>query len=401
MDGVRADAVVVAAGRSERMGGRDKLAADLAGRPVLAWSLAAIAASPMVERIALVRTAERAAQPRASWLPSKVVAVVAGGARRQESVAAGIRALEAADAARGASGDGADRRVLLVHDGARPLVSQRLVEAVARAAAEHGAAIPVLPVSETLKRVEGDIVTATVDRTGAATAQTPQGVRWDVLRSALASVRPDDVGELTDEAALLEAAGITVHAVPGEAANLKITRAEDLALAEARLAGTGTTRTGFASDGHPFGPGSGLRLGGVEIAGAPRLHGHSDGDVALHAIAGALLGAVAMGDLGGLHPADARTPRGIASADLLKSVRDALAAEGWRPVAVDVSIRAGRPWLADHMPGMRAAIAELLGVTIDAVSVKASTGNLSGDVGAGRVIEADAIATVGRSEARR
>jgi 2-C-methyl-D-erythritol 2,4-cyclodiphosphate synthase len=166
------------------------------------------------------------------------------------------------------------------------------------------------------------------------------------------------------------------------------------------LAGT-ATRTGFASDGHPFGPGDGLRLGGVEIAGAPRLHGHSDGDVALHAIAGALLGAVALGDLGGLHPADERTPRGIASADLLRSVVAGLAAEGWRPLAVDVSIRAGRPWLATHMPAMRAAIADLLGLGLDAVSLKASTGNLSGDVGAGRVIEADAIATVGPAEAGR
>jgi 2-C-methyl-D-erythritol 2,4-cyclodiphosphate synthase len=187
--------------------------------------------------------------------------------------------------------------------------------------------------------------------------------------------------------------------VPGEAANLKITRAEDLALAEARLARPGATRTGFGSDGHPFGPGDGLRLGGVEIAGAPRLHGHSDGDAALHAIAGALLGAVALGDLGGLYPADARTPRGIASTDLLASVVDALAAEGWQPVSVDLSIRAGRPWLADHMPGMRAAIAALLHLDLSAVSVKAATGNLSGDVGAGRTIEAEALATVGRSEA--
>jgi 2-C-methyl-D-erythritol 2,4-cyclodiphosphate synthase len=155
-------------------------------------------------------------------------------------------------------------------------------------------------------------------------------------------------------------------------------------------------RTGFGADLHPFGPGSGLRLGGVEIAGAPRLHGHSDGDVALHAIAGALLGATALGDLGGLHPADARTPRGIASADLLRGVVASLAAHGWRPASVDVSIRAARPWLAEHLPRMRQAIAELLGLDLAVVSVKASTGNLSGDAGAGRVIEAEAVATVAR-----
>jgi 2-C-methyl-D-erythritol 2,4-cyclodiphosphate synthase len=163
------------------------------------------------------------------------------------------------------------------------------------------------------------------------------------------------------------------------------------------VTGAGTTRTGFGSDLHPFGPAEGLRLGGVEIPGAPRLHGHSDGDVALHAIAGALLGAVALGDLGSMHPADARTPRGIASTDLLVRVRAALAGAGWRPLAVDLSIRAARPRLQEYLPGMRAAIADLLGIAIDAVSVKGSTGNLSGDAGAGRIIEAEAVATVIRA----
>jgi 2-C-methyl-D-erythritol 4-phosphate cytidylyltransferase / 2-C-methyl-D-erythritol 2,4-cyclodiphosphate synthase len=388
MPEVVADAVVVAAGRSERMGGQDKLAADLAGRPVLAWSLAALAASPIVDRIALVRTAEQAAAARPVWLPDKVVAVVAGGTRRQESVAAGIRALEAA---------APDQHVLLVHDGARPLVSLALIDAVARAASEHGAAIPVLPVAETLKRIDGESVTATVDRSGVATAQTPQGIRWDVLRQAIARVPADGAAELTDEAGLLEAAGIAVRAVPGEAANRKITLAEDLAILEAQLAGAGATRTGYARDGHAFGGGDGLRLGGVEIPGAPRLHGHSDGDAALHAIAGALLGAVAMGDLGSQYPADERTPRGIASADLLRNVRRSLADAGWRPVAVDLSIHAARPWLERHLPSMRVAIAALLELEDGAVSVKASTGNLSGDAGAGRTIEAEAIATVTRS----
>jgi 2-C-methyl-D-erythritol 4-phosphate cytidylyltransferase/2-C-methyl-D-erythritol 2,4-cyclodiphosphate synthase len=391
--GVVADAVVVAAGRSERMGGRDKLAAEIAGRPLLAWSLAAIAASPLVERIALVRAPEQLADPRPAWLPDKVTAVVAGGARRQDSVAAGIRALD-----RG-TGE-TDGRVLLVHDGARPLVSPALVDAVTRAAAEHGAAIPALPVSETLKRVDGDRVIGTVERAGMAAAQTPQGVRWDVLRDALGRVADTD-REFTDEAALLEAAGVAVHVVPGEAANLKVTRADDLDLAEARLGGGTVVRTGFGSDGHAFGPGDGLRLGGVEIANAPRLFGHSDGDAALHAIAGALLGAVALGDLGGLHPADERTPRGIPSTDLLRSVRRHLVDAGWAPRSVDLTIRGARPWIQASMPAMRAAIADLLEIEVGAVSVKAATGNLSGDAGAGRTIEAQALATVGRVGAGR
>lgn len=158
----------------------------------------------------------------------------------------------------------------------------------------------------------------------------------------------------------------------------------------------GEIRTGFSTDAHPFGPADGLWLGGVEIPSAPRLHGHSDGDAALHAIAGALLGACGLGDLGSVYPADERTRRGIASGELLRGVVRRLAEAGWRPVAIDLTILAGRPRIGEHLPGMRVSIAELLGVAADAVSVKASTGNLSGDVGGGRVIEAHAVATVSR-----
>lgn len=156
------------------------------------------------------------------------------------------------------------------------------------------------------------------------------------------------------------------------------------------------TRTGFGTDVHPFGPGDGLWLGGVEIPGAPRLHGHSDGDAALHAIAGALLGAAALGDLGSNHPPEA-TRRGIASGDLLRDVRARLSAAGWAPQTIDLTIGAGRPRLGAHLGAMRETIAALLGLGPDAVSVKASTGNLAGDVGGGRVIEAHAVATIGRA----
>ena len=170
--------------------------------------------------------------------------------------------------------------------------------------------------------------------------------------------------------------------------------ASEPASGEAQAAGE--IRIGFSTDAHPFGPGDGLWLGGVEIPAAPRLHGHSDGDAALHAIAGALLGASGLGDLGTVYPADERTRRGIASGELLRGVVRQLADAGWRPVAVDLTIVAGRPRIGEHMPAMRAAIAELLGVGTDAISVKGSTGNLSGDVGGGRVIEAHAMATVSR-----
>jgi 2-C-methyl-D-erythritol 2,4-cyclodiphosphate synthase len=155
-----------------------------------------------------------------------------------------------------------------------------------------------------------------------------------------------------------------------------------------------TIRTGFGVDEHAFGPGLGLWLGGVEIPEAPRLHGHSDGDAALHALAGALLGAAALGDLGDLFPADERTPRGAPSSEFVRDAMRRLEAGGWRPAALDLTIRAARPRLASFAPAMRSAIASLLDIDTAAISIKLSTGNLSGDAGAGRTIEARAIVTI-------
>jgi len=391
-----ADAVVVAAGSSRRMDGIDKLAHEVAGRPLLAWSLDALAASGVVERIVVVTSADRVAAIRdAPWLDPLVVAVVAGGERRHESVAAGVAALDAAR----------EDRVILVHDGARPLVTPSLVAAVARAADQHGAAIPVLPVAETLKRIDGDAVVATVDRQGLAVAQTPQGARASLLRTAFERFPPDGPEAWTDEAALLEACRIPVHALPGEPTNLKVTVPADLLRVEEALArrsgpavaalGATADRVGSGFDSHPFGPGSPLMLGGVAIEGAPRLHGHSDGDVALHAIADALLGAAGLGDLGRLFPAGPDTPRGIASSKLLSAVAGRLGEAGLAPRRVDVTIIGARPRLAGHLDAMQAAIAALLGVAAGDVAVKASTGNLGGEEGAGRRISANAIAVVG------
>ena len=159
----------------------------------------------------------------------------------------------------------------------------------------HGAAIPVLPVAETLKRVDGGRIVETVDRAGLAAAQTPQGARRRLLLDAWNRFPPDRPPDFTDEAALLEACTISVHAIPGEPANLKVTLPDDLSRVERALAAPGAPRVGFGHDSHPFGPGSPLRLGGVSIPGAPALAGHSDGDVVLHAVADALLGAAGTG----------------------------------------------------------------------------------------------------------
>lgn len=389
-----ADVIVVAAGHSSRMGGADKLMAPIGGRPLLAWTLSALAEAPGVERIVVVAAADRVAGLRtASWLPPAVRAVVEGGARRHESVAAGFAALTELDAVPG-SGAGDDDRVVLVHDGARPVLADGLVEAVIRATGRHGAAIPVVPVVETLKRVEGERIVATVERSELVAAQTPQGVRRGLLRAAYERFPPDGPETWTDEAALLEACTIAVHVVPGDPSNLKVTLPADLRRAESLLGATRAGPFGIGHDQHPFGPGEPLALGGIVIDGAPRLHGHSDGDVALHAVCDALLGAAGAGDLGRLFPAGPSTPVGVASSEMVAEVVRRVTDGGWGIAGVDLTIVAARPRLAGHLDSMRAAIAGLLGVDQAAVNVKASSGNLAGDEGAGRSISAMAIASL-------
>jgi 2-C-methyl-D-erythritol 4-phosphate cytidylyltransferase/2-C-methyl-D-erythritol 2,4-cyclodiphosphate synthase len=380
-----ADAVVVAAGSSSRMAGTDKLLADVGGRPVLRWALDSLSAAPSVRDIVVVAPRDRVPALLAfPWLDALGARVVPGGERRQDSVAAGVRATHA--------------EVVLVHDGARPFVSASVVEAVAMAAREHGAAIPVLPVVDSLKRVEAGAIVATASRQGLFRAQTPQGARRDVLLAATEALAagPEEFG---DEAELLARYGVAVTTVSGDPANLKLTVPADLELARALAAGrTGTPRVGFGTDSHPFGPEMGLRLGGIEIADAPRLAGHSDGDVALHAICDALLGVAGLPDLGRTFPASDPATRGIAGADLVREAVRLAAASGWMPVSVDVTLLGARPRLgAKRLDAMRDAISSLLNLDEGAVAVKASTGNLSGDEGAGRVIAATAIVSVVRA----
>jgi 2-C-methyl-D-erythritol 4-phosphate cytidylyltransferase/2-C-methyl-D-erythritol 2,4-cyclodiphosphate synthase len=380
-----ADAIIVAAGASSRMKGVDKLAARIGDRPLLAWTLEPFARARPIERLVVVTAADRVEELRAApWMPGKAT-VVAGGPRRQESVAAGVAELER----RGAEED----RIVLVHDGARPATGPGLIWRARHETAQFGAAIPVVWLVETLKRVAAEAVEATVDHRGLAVAQTPQGVRLGLLRQAYARFPPDGPITFTDEAALLEACTIPVHVFPGNPDNLKVTTRIDLVRAATILA-VDRPRVGFAEDSHPFGPGTPLALGGIEIAGAPRLAGHSDGDVVLHAVADALLGAIGQDDLGRLFPSDERTPRGIASAELLTEVASRVHRSGFHVTLVDVTIVAARPRLGARLDEIRDRVAELLWVGREHINVKASTGNLDGMEGAGRGISARAVATL-------
>ena len=394
-----ADAVIVAAGSSSRMGGQDKSRASIGGRPALRWAVDAMRGAATVRRVIVVAAPDRLVDLRAEpWIDTPGVTVVAGGARRQDSVANGVRA--------------ADASVVLVHDAARPLATSALADRVAQAAAIHGAAIPVLPVVDSLKQVTDGLVTATADRATLFRAQTPQAARRELLTAAIEAFA-DGPDVFRDEQELLARHGIAVVTVPGEPDALKITEPEDLdyvrSLARKRdaagdrpdleAAGAQLSRApiryAWGSDSHPFGSLDGLRLAGLEIPEAPRLHGHSDGDAALHAVCDGLLAAARLGDLGRLFPAGEAATRGIDSRELLRTVVTRLGSVGLRPASLDLTIVGARPRLGGgRLERMRSILAELLGIDLAEVAVQASSGNLSGDEGAGRTISTTALVGV-------
>src|SRR5438309_10702176 len=296
--------VVVAAGRGSRMGG-DKLWIDLWGRPVWRWSLDALLAIPGLARVALVVPPGEVERFRALLPPaSDRCLLVEGGETRSASVEAGLVAL--ADA--GASSNA----LVLVHDAARPAAGVSLIDTVVAAAREGGAAIPILSVADTLKRVDDGLVEATVSREGLGAAQTPQAASLGILLAALDAARVRG-GEPTDEAAVLTAIGVPVRAVAGDPANRKLTEDGDLVVLRAvlreRAIGAleppappaSAARSGIGFDAHRLEPGIPLKLGGLAFPDEPQgLAGHSDGDVALHAVIDALLGAAHLGDIGTL-----------------------------------------------------------------------------------------------------
>ncbi|CAN5551713.1 bifunctional 2-C-methyl-D-erythritol 4-phosphate cytidylyltransferase/2-C-methyl-D-erythritol 2,4-cyclodiphosphate synthase [soil metagenome] len=388
MEGPFADAVIVAAGASQRMGGSDKLEAPLLGRPLLAWTVEAMARAESVGRVIVVTAADRLERlAKADWLRQAAaplpLEVVAGGLQRSDSVRAGLGRTDSA--------------VVLVHDGARPLASSALADAVARMAARDGAAIPIIPVADSLRRIDDGRVSGSVEREGVAAAQTPQAARRELFEAAFSATAGESY---TDEAALLAAAGTPVSVVEGEPSNLKVTRPADLEMAAALLAGrfaASETASGYGQDSHPFGPEDGLWLGGLLIEEAPRLYGHSDGDVALHALASALLAAARHGDLGRRFPPTDPQTASAASAGLLKVVLDDVRSSGWEPRSAQVSLLGARPRLgAARLDAMREHIAGHLGLPMDAVAVTASSGNLAGPEGAGLAISASAFVTLAR-----
>ena len=376
-------AICVAAGRSLRMG-HDKLWIDLYGRPAWRWSLDTLAALPGMSRVALV-VPEDGLERFRDALPEELMdrcLLVPGGEERPQSVLAGVTALLEAGAA-------ADT-MALVHDAARPGVTAELAMATAVAARGAGAALPVLPVADTLWRLVDGRGVGVVERAGLAGAQTPQAAPLEVLRDAiLAALSRDE--RPTDEAAALLSHGVAVVTVPGDQANRKLTDPGDEEVIRAVLRARLTEglvppdgaafAAGIGFDAHRLVAGRPLRLGGLDWPDEERgLEGHSDGDAALHAVIDALLGASRMGDIGSLFPAS-ETQAGVDSGDLLRATAERIRAAGWTPRSVDLAIVAARPAIAPRRAEIEARIAELIGVEAAAVGVRGTTSDGLGFAG--------------------
>lgn len=371
-------ALIVAAGRGQRFGGAGpKQYAPLKGKPLLRRTLKAFCDHPGVGSIAVAihPDDQDLFQAASAGLPR--VFPVTGGATRQESVRLGLEALAAKSPT-----------LVLIHDGARPVIGSALIDRVIAGLKDAPGVLPVVPVIDTLKRVDGQTITSTVSREHLVRAQTPQGFRFaDIL-----SAHRAHAGEaLTDDASVLERAGQRVITVAGDETNIKVTTMDDLARVNAMLS---ETRTGSGFDVHKFGPGDAVMLCGVRVPHSHGLEGHSDADVALHAATDAILGAFGGGDIGFHFPPSDPKWRGAASHQFLRHAYDLLVARGGALVHLDVTIICERPKVGPHREAMVNEMARILGVEAGRISVKATTTEGLGFTGRQEGIAAQALATV-------
>jgi 2-C-methyl-D-erythritol 4-phosphate cytidylyltransferase/2-C-methyl-D-erythritol 2,4-cyclodiphosphate synthase len=379
-------AVIVAAGRGNRAGAdMPKQFRPIRGEPMIRQSLVMFLEHPNVALVQPVIHQDDLAIFQSSVAGLDLLPVAFGGATRQMSVRAGLEALTA---------HAPD--IVLIHDAARPFASAELASRAIEAARQSGAAIPALPVTDTVKSVDaGGRVTGTHDRASLRLVQTPQAFAYasllDAHRKAAAAGRND----FTDDAALAEWAGLTVTAFAGEPGNIKITTQDDFVRAQAAaFAALGDVRTGSGIDVHAFGPGDHVTLGGIRIPHAQSLIGHSDADVAMHALTDAILGALAEGDIGAHFPPTDPQWRGASSDRFLRFAVERVAARGGRIAHLDLNIVCEAPRIGPYRDAMRTNIARLADIALDRVAVKATTSERLGFTGRGEGIAAYATATV-------
>ena len=389
MEQAKFGAVLLAAGNSTRMGGsRSKVLEELGGRPALCRSLEVLDRCPLIGEICLVCRE----QDRGDMLPltsglATPVRVVPGGAQRQDSVEQGVEALTG------------PWEYVAIHDGARPLVTEEVLAAVCRDAMAHGAATAAVPSKDTCKLAdEAGFVAATPARDRLWAVQTPQAFSLALYREALGKARAAGQS-YTDDCQLIEAAGGKVKLTMGDYRNIKLTTPEDLLAARAYLGGEGgkkTVRIGYGYDVHRLVEGRKLILAGVDVPFEKGLLGHSDADVIAHAVADALLGAAALGDIGHLFPDTDPHYAGADSLKLLAEVCRLLREKGFSIGNIDATLLAQRPKIAPHISRMRENLAAACGIAADQVSVKATTEERLGFTGREEGMAASAVCLLER-----
>jgi 2-C-methyl-D-erythritol 4-phosphate cytidylyltransferase/2-C-methyl-D-erythritol 2,4-cyclodiphosphate synthase len=380
--------LIPAAGSGSRMGAEvPKPFLPLAGEPVLAHTLRAFAAVDAIHEVVVAVSDTWASEVEAQLnrvMPGRRHVVVAGGAERMESVWNALAATSP------------ESDLVAVHDAVRPFVSPSLIRACLSAAFDTGAAIPGVPVTDTLKRVSDGTVLETVDRTGVFSVQTPQVVRRQWLLDAYGTARREG-WTATDEAGLIERSGRPLRIVDGDRANIKLTYPYDMAIAESRLqSAISDIRIGYGYDVHPLAPGRRLVLGGVDIPHERGLVGHSDADVLLHAITDAILGALALGDIGAHFPDTDSVNKDRDSREFVRGAVALIQDAGYRVLNIDATLVAEQPKILPHVPRMRERIAQDAGLTTDRVSIKATTNERLGFQGRSEGMSAMATALLAR-----
>lgn len=384
-------ALIVAAGRGARAataGGLPKQYTLVGGISILRRAADALLLNAGIDAVAVVIHADDRDLYDAAVAQSgsKLRQPIIGGETRQESVRLGLAAL----ADEGYSN-------VLIHDAARPFVSAEIISAVIDALTSSPGAIAALPVTDTLKRSgNGTSIEKTISRDGFWRAQTPQGFHFAAILAAHNRAAAEHATGMTDDASIAEWAGIPVALVAGAENNIKLTTREDLEMAEVRLRAMADfeTRTGMGYDIHRFTDGDHVWLGGVKIPHAKRLDGHSDADVALHALTDALLGTIGDGDIGQHFPPSDPQWKGAASIQFLKDAARRVSERGGRIVNVDITILAEAPKIGPHRPAMQALIGAALGLSADRIGIKATTMEGLGAIGRSEGIAALATASV-------
>ena len=372
---MRVAAILVAAGSGSRFGGPlPKQFARIAGKPVIRW-----AAEALAPHVGLIQPVGDATLIEPALAGLDHLPCVPGGLTRQESVFAGLLALESAAP-----------DVVLVHDAARPCLPPLLVPELLAALENFEGAIPAVPVADTLKRADAGVINGTVSRLHLYRAQTPQAFSFETL---LALHRQGPKPEATDDAWLLEQAGIPVGLVPGSEENIKLTYQEDFSRLERALVSL-SPRVGTGFDVHIFAPDRKLILCGIEVPHTQGLAGHSDADVGIHALCDAIYGALGEGDIGRHFPPSENKWKDADSARFLRHAAERIAARGGMLSNADITLICEQPKITPHAPAMIARLAELLNVDASRISVKATTTERLGFTGRGEGIGAQAAVCV-------